>query len=186
MTESERQHHQLLKSIDRLEKEKLIIDTEIQAHKDMAISNVSKVYLVRILAIYAESAEFCQRFIDVIGADHIVEYLMHGDVHLQAAACVCMFQLARHDPSTLDALQNTPGGMIFVATRLTHPQTNGIITHRIAMDLLVEIAKRFELRRSMIDAGLIGPLLLLGDSYCQLLKRRGDQRGRVLRLKIEE
>ena len=186
LTESDKQHHELLRRIHRLEQEKQIIDNEIRAEKDQAMSNVSKVYLIRILSIYAEDRSFAQRIVEEIGPEPIIDYLMHGDQQLQAAATVCIFQLSRYDPDCLDALEHTPGGMVFVATKLTHPENHTIVMHRIAADLLVELAKRFELRRSMVASGLVGPLLLLVDAYAQLLMPEKTEVGEKLRKKIED
>ena len=185
-THEQRQQHQLMKRIHRLEQEKQIIDNEIRANRDAALSNVSKVYLVRVLAIYAESKTFAKRIVDEIGPPIIIEYLMHGDVNLQQAATVLMYQLSRFDPDTLDVLEHTPGGMVFVATKLTHPEGNSIVTHRIAGDLLVELAKRFELRKSMVSAGLVGPLLNLVNAYAQLLKPNGQPIGQKLKAKVDQ
>eukprot|EP01043_Picozoa_sp_COSAG02_P011108 COSAG02_NODE_404_length_23022_cov_305.366008_7_plen_2369_part_00 len=185
-TESDRQHHELLQRIHRLEQEKQIIDNEINSEKDRAMSNVSKVYLIRIIAIYAEDRTFAQRIIAEIGPAAMIDYLMHGDQQLQAAATVCMYQLSRFDPDCLDTLEHTPGGMVFVATKLTHPERHSVVMHRIAADLLVELAKRFELRRSMVASGLIGPLLLLVDAYAQLLMPGKNEVGDKLRKKVED
>jgi hypothetical protein len=186
MSEADKQHHELLKRIHRLEQEKKIIDNEIQMEKDKALSNVSKVYLIRILAVYAEDKTFASRIMEEIGSQTLIDYLMHGDIELQAAATVCIYQLARFDPDCLDTLEHTPGGMVFVATKLTHPETHSIVMHRIAADLLVELAKRFELRRSMVASGLIGPLLLLVDTYAQLMMPGDNPAGEKLRKKIED
>ena len=73
---------------------------------------------------------------------------------------------------------------MFVATKLTHPEQNGIVTHRIAVDLLVEIAKRVELRAAMITSGLIGPLLRLAAAYSMALL--GERRDKAnLRERVE-
>lgn len=186
MNEETRLQNEHLKKIKRLEQEKLIIENEIAHERDKALSNVSKVYLIRVLAIYAEDKAFAARIVDLIGPVTLIEYLMHGDVNLQAAATVCIYQLARFDPDCLDALEHTPGGMVFVATRLTDPDSNSIVMHRIAADLLVELAKRFELRKAMIGAGLIGPLLLLVDAYAQLLKPDDNDVGQRLREKVKD
>lgn len=184
--ESDRQHHELLRRIHRLEQEKQIIDNEINAEKDEAMSNVAKVYLMRIFAIYAEDKSFAKRIVEEIGPQPLIDYLMHGDQQLQAAATVCIYQLARFDPDCLDTLEHTPGGMVYVATKLTHPEKHTVVMHRIAADLLVELAKRFELRRSMVASGLIGPLLLLVDHYAQLLSPGQNQVGERLRKKIDD
>jgi hypothetical protein len=59
-TKSQNEH---LKKIKRLEQEKVILENEIMHERDKALSNVSKVYLIRVLAIYAEDKRhgFCRR-----------------------------------------------------------------------------------------------------------------------------
>ena len=181
----EKRHHELSKKIRRLEQEKEILDREIQENRDIAISDVAKVYLVRIIAVYSEYPTFCKRVIDRVGADLIIDFLMHGDHHLQLASTVAIFQLAKCDPGVLDTLEHHDGAMVFVATKLTHPAENGIITHRIAADLLVEISKRVELRAAMVGAGLVGPLLRLVTAYCLMLRKVKDESGKLIRYRIE-
>eukprot|EP01051_Picozoa_sp_SAG22_P004462 SAG22_NODE_240_length_14178_cov_18.579160_1_plen_2540_part_00 len=162
-------NHFLVKKIARLEEEKFLIDSEITHLKDQAISIVAKVFLMRVFAVYAEHPEFARKLHAQIGADQIVEFLMHGDENLQTASTVCLYQLARQDAQCLDALEETEGALVYIATRMTDPLQCSIITHRIAVDLLVEVAKRFELRKPMVEAGLIGPLLTLAKAYSYIL-----------------
>jgi hypothetical protein len=159
----------LLSQIIRLEEEKKLIDSEITHLQDQAISVVNKVFLMRIFAVYAEAPEFARALLQKLGADQVVRFLMHGDENLQTAATVCLYQCARLDAQCLDELNQIDGALVFVATNMTDPIQNSVITHRIAMDLLVEVAKRFELRKPLIEAGLIGPLLNLGKAYSFLL-----------------
>ena len=191
MSEDERKQSQLLQQIARMEKEKKVLDNEINLLKDSAISNVAKTYLVRVVAMYAQEPQFCKRIMATLGAEQMVEFLLHGDSNLQTAATVCLYQMSQHDQASLDPLQDAPGvaapGLVFVATQLTHPEKNSTVTHRIAVDLMVEVAKRFELRGAMIQAGLVGPLVQLADHYAQcLLGEDGDEKGSALRAKIEE
>eukprot|EP01052_Picozoa_sp_SAG31_P049111 SAG31_NODE_10601_length_1118_cov_2.093229_1_plen_221_part_10 len=113
--------------------------------------------------------EFARKLHKEIGAEVVVEFLMHGDENLQTASTVCLYQLARQDAQCLDALEETEGGLLYVATQMTDPLKNSVITHRIAIDLLVEVAKRFELRGPMVVAGLVGPLLALAKAYSYVL-----------------
>lgn len=184
-SEAELQQHKILTTIARLEKEKEVLDNEIRFMKDAALSNVAKVYLMRVLAVYAEEPTFCKRIMETMGAQQVIDYLLHGDYNLQTAATVCLYQMARQDPECLDALLESHGGMVFVATKLTHPEKNSVVSHRIAADLLVEIAKRFEMRSKMVTSGLVGPLLQLADAYAQMLKGyHGASHGEQLRKKI--
>lgn len=167
-------NHVIAKKIVRLEEEKFLIDSEINHLRDQAISIVAKVFLMRVFAVYAEHPQFARKLHQKIGAENIVEYLMHGDENLQTASTVCLYQLARQDAQCLDELDSTEGGLVFVATRMTDPLNCSVITHRIAVDLLVEVAKRFELRRPMVNAGLVGPLLTLAKAYSYILNPNHD------------
>lgn len=122
----------------------------------------------------------------VVGPDKIIDFLMHGDRNLQIASSVCLYQLARQEPACLDALEHTRGGIHYVGTQMTHPENVNVMTHRIAIDLLVETAKRIELRRPMVQAGLVGPLMQLANSYARvMLEQPGDSVAMAFRAKID-
>jgi hypothetical protein len=176
----------LLAKIARLKTEKQVLDADIQEFEDEAISNVAKTYILRLFAVYAEDPEFAHKIVMVVGPDRIIEFLMHGDQNLQVAATVCLYQLARQEPACLDALEGTRGGIHFIGTQLTHLTNVDVMTHRIAVDLLVETSKRIELRKPMVQAGLVGPLLKLADAYARvMLGRTGDPVATALRRKID-
>eukprot|EP01052_Picozoa_sp_SAG31_P001795 SAG31_NODE_60_length_29419_cov_39.876398_19_plen_861_part_00 len=185
-SEGDQAQHALLAKIERMKLEQSILSADILALEDESISNVAKTYILRLFAIYAENAEFARRLMKVIGPEKIIDFLMHGDSNLQVASSVCLYQLARQEPACLDALETTRGGIHYVGTQMTHPDKVNVMTHRIAIDLLVETSKRIELRKPMVQAGLVGPLKQLADIYARvMLDRAPDTEAREFHEKIE-
>ena len=60
------------------------------------------------------------------------------------------------------------------------------MTHRIAVDLLVEVSKRVELRRPIVEAGIVGTALALANAYARVLLDANDDIGKALAEKIRK